>query len=68
MLAMTTHGTMVPADFEECGDCGFDHDYEYERAAEWHRDNPCSYCPYINATHATNCPTLRGSTNSLKDK
>jgi hypothetical protein len=26
----------LPDDFEECGDCGFDHDYEYELAAAWH--------------------------------
>ena len=35
--------TELPADYETCGDCGFDHDYEYEEAAKWHTENPVSY-------------------------
>ena len=30
-------------DYESCGDCGFDHGYEYEQAYKWHMDNPGSY-------------------------
>lgn len=26
----------VPDDYESCGDCGYDHDYEYEQAHSWH--------------------------------
>jgi site-specific DNA-methyltransferase (adenine-specific) len=33
----------VPTDYEACGDCGFDHDYESAEAARWHNDNPGSY-------------------------
>ena len=32
-----------PADYEACGDCGFDHSYEYEQAHAWHTANPGSY-------------------------
>jgi hypothetical protein len=35
--------TELPADYETCGDCGFDHGYEYEEAAKWHTENPGSY-------------------------
>ena len=27
----------LPADYEPCGDCGFDHAYEYEQANKFHR-------------------------------
>ena len=30
-------------DYEPCGDCGYDHGYEYEEAHKWHSDNPGSY-------------------------
>ena len=33
----------LPLDYEPCGDCGFDHDYDYPAAAEWHTANPGSY-------------------------
>lgn len=33
----------LPADYEQCGDCGFDHSYEYESAHAWHANNPGSY-------------------------
>ncbi len=33
----------LPSDYETCGDCGFDHDYEPEVAAAWHTNNPGSY-------------------------
>jgi hypothetical protein len=26
----------LPSDYESCGQCGFDHDYEYEAAYNWH--------------------------------
>ena len=29
----------LPIDFEECGYCGFDHEYEYESAYKWHEEN-----------------------------
>jgi hypothetical protein len=35
--------TKTPADYEECGDCGFDHDYEPAQAAAWHKVNPGAY-------------------------
>lgn len=30
---------ILPADYEECGYCGFDHEYEPQAAAEWHKEN-----------------------------
>jgi hypothetical protein len=33
----------LPEDYETCGDCGFDHDYEGEQARAWHRAHPGSY-------------------------
>lgn len=27
-------------DYEACGYCGFDHEYEYESAHKWHTNNP----------------------------
>jgi hypothetical protein len=47
----------LPQDYETCGDCGFDHDYEYEAAAKWHEEHPCSYCDYDAAQdkHADDC-------------
>ena len=33
----------LPLDYERCGDCGFDHDYEYPAAVDWHLKNPGSY-------------------------
>lgn len=45
-------------DYEPCGDCGFDHAYEYEEAHGWHVLHPCSYCKYANGNHETDCVTL----------
>lgn len=36
-------GISVPDDYEECGDCGYDHEYDPEEANRWHRENPGSY-------------------------
>lgn len=33
----------LPLDYEPCGDCGFDHGYDYESAAGWHTEHPGSY-------------------------
>lgn len=30
---------ILPADYETCGQCGFDHSYEYREAHEWHMKN-----------------------------
>lgn len=30
----------LPDDYETCGDCGFDHEYEYQQAYAWHIANP----------------------------
>ena len=30
----------LPDDFEECGYCGFDHEYEALEANQWHEENP----------------------------
>lgn len=27
----------LPSDYETCGDCGFDHDYEAPEAVTWHK-------------------------------
>jgi len=32
-----------PNDYETCGDCGFDHEYEPNEARAWHTENPGSY-------------------------
>jgi len=29
----------LPSDYEACSECGFDHEYEYEEAAKWHKEN-----------------------------
>lgn len=29
----------LPTDYEACGSCGYDHDYEYEEASKWHTEN-----------------------------
>lgn len=26
----------LPSDYEQCGECGFDHEYEYSYAYNWH--------------------------------
>ena len=31
--------TPLPADYELCGQCGFDHSYEYPQAHTWHTEN-----------------------------
>ena len=50
---------ILPDDYEGCGDCLFDHGYEYELAAQWHLDNPCSYCKYNRTTgHELDCTTV----------
>lgn len=33
-----------PADYEECGVCGFDHSYEHQEASDWHRYNNYWLC------------------------
>lgn len=55
-----THPTL-PLDYELCGDCGFDHEYEPQRAIKWHKAHPCSYCKYdsLRGTHETSCITIR---------
>lgn len=54
-------GFQEPADYETCGECGFDHDYEYGSASRWHEANPCTYCVYNYTTHTHHeqCPTLK---------
>lgn len=49
----------LPSDYEACGECGFDHDYEYEQAHKWHTEHPCSYCNYTeDGKHELHCTTL----------
>lgn len=50
--------SFLPDDYEPCGCCSFDHNYEVEEAREWHLANPCSYCKYdqVNEQHEDNCP------------
>ena len=31
----------LPEDYEPCGECGFDHNYEYESAYKWHSERTC---------------------------
>jgi hypothetical protein len=48
-------------DYEACGDCGFDHSYEYAEAKQWHLEHPCSYCNYNQKDgHEPTCPTGLG--------
>ncbi len=49
--------SVKPSDYEACGDCGNDHSYDYELAAKWHKENPCSYCKFHNGIHEDNCVT-----------
>lgn len=52
------------SDYEACGDCGFDHSYEYAEAKQWHLDHPCSYCNYNQKDgHEPICPTGLGDEN-----
>lgn len=30
---------IYPSDYEPCGECGYDHGYEYEEAHKWHSAN-----------------------------
>mgnify|MGYP003403044754 CR=1 FL=1 len=32
-----------PSDYEQCGDCGYDHEYEYTEAHKYHNVNKGSY-------------------------
>jgi hypothetical protein len=43
----------ITDDYESCGDCEYDHSYEYEQAYQWYLKNPCSYCNFnkIKLTH-----------------
>lgn len=54
---ITTDAVIDADDYETCGDCGFDHSYEPNEAAQWHKANPCSYCNYDkkNHEHADDC-------------
>lgn len=27
----------LPTDYEVCGECGYDHGYDYEEAYKWHK-------------------------------
>jgi uncharacterized membrane protein YgaE (UPF0421/DUF939 family) len=29
----------LPSDYEPCGECNFDHSYEYEEAHKWHKEH-----------------------------
>lgn len=29
----------MPSDYEQCGECGFDHSYEYPEASKWHKEH-----------------------------
>lgn len=31
-------GLKLPDDYEACGDCGYDHSYEYNEARIWHNE------------------------------
>jgi hypothetical protein len=31
----------LPDDYEQCGCCGYDHEYEPAEAQEWHRQHAC---------------------------
>src|SRR5271157_3170476 len=35
--------TMNNAEYEACGDCGFDHGLDLDHATQWHTDHPGSY-------------------------
>ncbi len=50
----------LPSDYEPCGECGWDHEYEPAMAVAWHKENPCAYCTYDKGkgAHGENCPTL----------
>ena len=52
--------TPFPSDYEPCGECGYDHSYEYGPAHKWHMGNPCSYCKYDHEhkKHEVSCPTM----------
>lgn len=53
----------TPSDYETCGYCGFDHEYEPSHSKAWHEANPCSYCNYNPNTkeHEETCSTLNPS-------
>lgn len=43
----SSHGHLsgiLPDDYEECGDCGFDHIYDFAPAQRWHNDHPDCGC------------------------
>ncbi len=49
----------VPEDYEPCGECGWDHEYEPQQAIAWHKANPCSYCTFdkVKGVHESSCST-----------
>lgn len=42
----------VPNDYELCGDCGYDHEYEPKESQAWHRENDVAH-PLTGITHST---------------
>jgi hypothetical protein len=60
----TRNGSELPGDYEECGDCGYDHGYDYPEAAAWHKKNPGSYAgsPGVNEAQIT-----ENTTNDLHE-
>jgi len=39
-------GNELPADYESCGECGFDHSYEYTHAAKEHEGKLAKVLPF----------------------
>jgi site-specific DNA-methyltransferase (adenine-specific) len=35
----TEERPLLPCDYEACGDCGYDHEYEFNQAYAWHSEN-----------------------------
>lgn len=38
--AKTSPSSILPDDYEECADCGYDHGYDYTPAIRWHQAHP----------------------------
>jgi len=41
-----------PEDYEPCGECGYDHEYEYEEAYKWHVEHDSDYCAICGSRHS----------------
>lgn len=50
----------MPSDYEPCGECGFDHEYEYEEAYRAHTEEMERGNVMANKVEIIGCPSTKG--------